>query len=109
MPLTCNAFADNTVGVTQRTAACVAPHVVNLSDTQLLPEQFLFLVIDSLQRLSATVEAIPDLSTLQACDAAAAARNAYCALATTNTPSFPVDMAQLQALILLQLNEALCT
>lgn len=106
---TCNAFASNTVGVTQRTVACVAPHVANLSDSQLLPEQFLFLVIDSLERLRTNPGTIPTLANIKACDAAAAARNAYCALATTNTPPFPVDMAQLQAIILTQLNEALCT
>lgn len=101
--LTCNAFANNTVGVTQQAAACNAPHLANLEDHQLLDEQFLLLVLDSMIRYG-----IGDLSTLtRTCDAADALRNASCAM-LTNTPAFPLTIPQLQAQILLILNEGIC-
>jgi hypothetical protein len=109
MALTCNAFASNTVGVTQRTAACVAPHAVNIGEKQLPPTLFLLLVLDSLERLRTNPGTIPALANIPACDAVSALANAYCALNLTNTPAFPVDEAQLQAEILYMLNEALCT
>jgi hypothetical protein len=102
MALSCNAFADNTVGATQNTSACKAPHLANLSDHELLPEQFLLLVLDSLQRLfpSSLSEALP-------CDMADALRNASCAM-LTNTPQFTTTTAELQAQILYVLNEVIC-
>lgn len=108
MALTCNAFASATVGQTQNVSACAAPHLANLSDHEILPEQFLLLVLDSLRRLSAVEgSTVPDLGTASACDFADALRNASCAL-LTNTPQFPTTPVELQAQILWLLNEALC-
>lgn len=110
MPLTCNSFAENTVGVTQRTVACVVPKVVNMNDRELPLMTFLLLVIDSLERLrSVETPTFPALADIEYCDAAAALRNAYCALAMTNTPAFSITEAQAMSIILTQLNEALCS
>lgn len=106
--LTCNAFASNTVGATQQVAACKAPHVANLEDKQLLDEQFLLLVIDSIERLRTNPGTIPNLNTAPACDLAEALRNASCAM-LTNTPAYSLTIPQLQSIILWQLNETLCT
>jgi hypothetical protein len=102
MALTCNAFADNTVGVTQNASACAAPHLANFGDHQLLIEQFLLLVLDSLSRLNpgALAAALP-------CDLADALRNASCVM-LTNTPQYPTTPVELQAQILYLLNEQLC-
>lgn len=108
MALTCNAFSSNTVGPVQQVAACKAPHLVNLEDHELLPEQFLLLVLDSIERLRTNPGTIPNLNTAAGCDVVDALRNASCAM-LTNTPAFPLTTVQLQALILWQLNEALCT
>ncbi len=102
MALSCNAFADNTVGSTQNVSACAAPHLANLSDHQLLDEQFLLLVLDSLNRLYPGV-----LAAAAACDLADALRNASCAM-LTNTPQYPTTPVQLQSQILYLLNEGLC-
>ena len=102
MALTCNAFSDNTIGATQNTSACNAPHLANLSDHELLPEQFMLLVLDSLNRLYPGV-----LAAAAKCDVADALRNASCVL-LTNTPQFPTTPVQLQAQIAYLLNEALC-
>lgn len=106
--LTCNAFTENTVGSTQQTVACKAPHVANIEDKQLLDEQFLLLLIDSLDRLAASSGPNALLSALtNPCDAADALRNASCAM-LTNTPAFPITIPQLQAIVLWQLNEFVC-
>lgn len=102
MAIACNAFADNTVGATQNTSACVAPHAANLSDHELFPEQFMLLVLDSLSRIYPGV-----LAAAPACDLAAALRNASCAM-LTNTPQFPTTPAEMQSQILYLLNEGLC-
>jgi hypothetical protein len=102
MALSCNAFADNTVGSTQNTSACAAPHLANLSDHQLLDEHFMLLVLDSLNRLFPGV-----LAAAPACDLADALRNASCAM-LTNTPQFPTTPVELQSQILYLLNEAIC-
>jgi hypothetical protein len=102
MALSCNAFADNTVGSTQNVSACAAPHLANLSDHQLLDEQFLLLVLDSLNRLYPGV-----LAAAAPCDLADALRNASCAM-LTNTPQYPTTPVQLQSQILYLLNEGLC-
>lgn len=106
--LTCNAFASNTVGTTQQVTACRSPHVGNIEDHELLPEQFLLLVIDSLERLRTNPGTLPNLNTAPMCDLADALRNASCAM-LTNTPAFTSTVPQLQSIILWQLNEALCT
>ncbi len=106
--LTCNAFADNTVGVTQQVAACRSPHIAGVEERQLLDEQFLLLVIDSLERLRLNPGTLPNLNTAAACDLVDALRNASCAM-LTNTPAFTSTIPQLQSIILWQLNEALCT
>jgi hypothetical protein len=100
--LTCNAFVSNTVGVTQNVSACAAPHLANLSDHQLLDEQFMLLVLDTLNRLYPGV-----LAAALPCDLAEALRNASCAM-LTNTPQFPTTPVQLQSQILYLLNEAVC-
>lgn len=107
MALTCNTFTDNTVGTTQQTAACVGPKVANLSDHELLPEQFLLLVLDSIERIRMLYSPAAPLADVAACDAADALRNASCAM-LTNTPAFSSTHAQLQALILHQINEIIC-
>ncbi len=108
MAIPCNAFGTNTVGATQQTAACKAPHIANLEDDELLPEQFLLLVLDSLQRLAALAAAPASIVNSSACDVAEALRVASCAM-LTNTPAFPLTIPQLQGLILWQLNQAICT
>lgn len=105
--LTCNTFAENTVGATQQVAACKAPHLANIEDHQLLDEQFLLLVIDTLNRLAAPVASAALLTAMTPCDAADALRNASCVM-LTNTPAFPLTTSQLQAIVLWQLNELLC-
>jgi len=105
MALTCNQLAVNTVGTTQNISACKAPHSVNLSDHELLPEQFMLLVLDTLAHV------IPDswaaLQAAPACDIATALRFGSCAM-LTNTPQFPTTPVELQAQILYMLNDALC-
>jgi hypothetical protein len=105
MALICNAFADNTVGSTQNASACAAPHLANLSDHQLLDEQFMLLVLDSLARLLPGVWA--QMLSAPKCDLADALRNASCAM-LTNTPQFPTTPTELQAQILYMLNEGVC-
>ena len=102
MALTCNAFADNTIGSTQNTSGCVAPHLANLSDHQLNDEQFMLLVLDSLNRLNPGA-----LADAAACDLADALRNASCVMDFT-TPQTGTTPAQVQAQILYLLNEQLC-
>lgn len=102
MALTCNSFSDNTIGATQNTSGCVAPHLANLSDHQLNDEQFMLLVLDSLSRLFPGV-----LADAPACDLADALRNASCVMNFT-TPQTGPTVAQQQAQILYLLNEALC-
>ena len=106
--LTCNAFADNTVGSTQQIAACLGPKIANLEDHQLLEEQFLLLVLDSLKRLNGTAPEFPVLADAPVCDLADALRNASCAM-LTNTPAFQNTIPQLQSQILYLLNEANCS
>lgn len=102
MALTCNAFADNTIGVTQSASGCAAPHLANLSDHQLNDEQFMLLVLDSLSRLNPGV-----LAAALACDLADALRNASCVMDFT-TPQTGPTVAEQQAQILYLLNEQLC-
>lgn len=102
MALLCNAFTDNTIGATQNTSGCVAPHLANLSDHQLNDEQFMLLVLDSLSRLFPGV-----LATAPACDLADVLRNASCVMDFT-TPQTGPTVAEQQAQILYLLNEALC-
>lgn len=110
MALTCNSFASNTVGTTQQIAACKVPHLANLEDHQLLPEQFLLLVIDVLTRLNELLgPALPaGVGDVVQCDAAEALRLASCAM-LTNTPAFPLTTPQLQSIILWQLNQFICS
>lgn len=106
MPLTCNQLAAfNTVGTTQNIAACKAPHVANVSDHELLSEQFLLLVLDGLRRTLPT--SWTALQAAPACDLSTALRFASCAM-LTNTPQFPITVVDLQAQILFMLNDALC-
>jgi len=107
MAVTCNSFADNTVGTTQQTVACLGPKVVNLIDNELLPEQFLLLVIDALQRLAAGGGSPASLADAEACDVSETLRLAACADHDL-TPVFEVNTPQLQAIILWMLNEGLC-
>lgn len=107
MALTCNAFADNTIGATQNVSACAAPHLANLSDHQLNDEQFLLLVLDSLRRLAEGAGAPGPLEGASACDLADALRNASCVMDFT-TPQTGPTVAEQQAQILYMLNVGLC-
>lgn len=109
MALSCTtAFSSNTVGVTQQQVACLGPKVVNLDENELLPEQFLLLVIDSLNRLGAA-EAFPrQIADVSSCDVSEALRLARCADHDL-TPVFSVTTPQLQGIILAMLNEGLCS
>ena len=107
MSLTCNAFPTNTVGATQQTVACLGPKVVNIIDNELLPEQFLLLVIDSLNRLATLANAPAALSTIDACEVSEALRLANCSDHSL-TPAFPVDIPSMQGIILAMLNEGIC-
>jgi hypothetical protein len=105
MALLCNAFANNTVGSTQNSSACAAPHLANLSEHELFNEQFMLLVLDSLARLFPGVWA--QMLAAPRCDMAEALRNASCAMLAT-TPQYPTTPAELQAQILYMLNEGIC-
>ncbi len=108
MALTCNPFPDNTIGTTQQTVACLGPKVVNLIENEILPEQFLLLVIDTLNRMATETGVPPSaLSTIEPCDVADALRTAYCSTHDL-TPVFSVNTPQLQGIILAMLNNALC-
>lgn len=103
--LLCNTFADNTVGQTQNSAACLGPHLVNLGDHELLPEQFQLIVLDSLKRLLPGVWT--QMLSAPKCDMVDALRSASCVM-LTNTPQYPSTPAELQAQILYMLNEGIC-
>lgn len=107
--LTCNAFTDNTLPATIRTAQCVA-NTADLGASELLDEQFLMAVLDSLERLASGegTGVLPVLADVIACDAERAAINANCALQNIPVPTNNLPAAKIKALILWQLNEALC-
>lgn len=108
MALSCNAFASNTVGTTQQMVACLGPKIVNLDENELLPEQFLLLVIDSLNRLYEGGTSPEGLSAGPlVCDIAEALRLARCADHDL-TPVFSVTIPQLQGIILWMLNQGIC-
>jgi hypothetical protein len=107
MAITCNGFTENTVGATQQLVSCMGPKTANLANDEMQPEQFLFLVIDSLNRL-AEGDGIPvPLDGLTQCDISETLRLANCATHQT-LPPYNVTNAQLQAIILTMLNEGLC-
>lgn len=88
-------------------ASC-KPQTGGLGNAEIDPLKFLFLVLDMIEQLRLNPGTIPALSGLNMCDAQETLRRGNCA---TQFVSFPpnVTTAQLQALILMQLNEALCT
>lgn len=102
MPLTCDAFAENTVRDTQQTADCKQT-TTGLEEYGVLDNQFLLLVLDSLERLGIG----PTLAAIAMCDAEAALKNANCAVDLITSPG-NIDEQKLKALILLKLNEELC-
>lgn len=104
---TCNSFD----GASLVDAACVAGHKsepANLGNSEIDGLKFLFLVLDLIEQLRLNPGTIPALEDINMCDAAETLRLANCA---TQFVTFPpnVTPAMLQALIVTQLNEALCT
>lgn len=88
-------------------ASC-KPQTAGLGNAQIDELKFLFLVMDMLEAIRLNPGTIPALADIEMCDATETLRLANCA---TQFVSFPpnVTPAQLQALILTQLNETLCT
>ncbi len=80
----------------------------NLGNNEVDQLKFLFLVVDMLEALRLNPGTLPALSSIDMCDANLALKAANCA---TQYVSFPpnVTIAQLQAIISFQLNQALCT
>lgn len=73
-------------------------------------EKFLALVLDAIQRLRIKgTFTIPNLSTIESCDAQAAAYQAYCALADRAMPSQNLPPDKVKAAIIWQLTQALCS
>lgn len=107
--LTCtDAFANNTVPAT----VCLAqqfPNTDGLAPFELIDEgDFLLLILDSLQRLSAGAAEIPSIATATQCDVQQASVLAQCSMSNRVTPTERLTPMKLKALILWQLNEALC-
>jgi hypothetical protein len=104
---TCNSFN----GKSLTDAACLIgqkAEPANLGNSEIDPLKFLFLVADMIEQLRLDPGTIATLSAINMCDAAETLRLGNC---HTQFVTFPpnVTMATLQAVILTQLNEALCT
>lgn len=102
-----NQFSANTVGTTQQVASCLEKSARSAA-FELNDEQFLLLVIDSLNRKAVAGGAgnFPNVSTYTACDGEEAAHNAKCALEFLSPP-FNTNVGQLKQIILWQLNQSL--
>lgn len=107
MAVTCNSFTGVSLLDAALVASCKNPPA-NLGEQEIDSFKFLFLVLDMIEQLRLNPGTIPALSSINACDAAETLRLANCA---TQYVTFPpnVTPAQVQSLILTQLNEALCT
>lgn len=104
---TCNSFD----GKSLTDAACLVAQKTepaNLGNSEIAIEKFLFLVIDMIEQLRLDPGTIATLANIEMCDAAETLRLANCATQFVTFPYKPT-IAQLQAVILAQLNEALCT
>lgn len=108
MPVSCNAFANNTVRQTDQISACLPKSA--LAATRELPEElFLYAVLDALQRLAVSdVTGFVNLSTYDMCDAEKNAANAYCALRELSAP-IQAEATEIKQQILWLLGNALCT
>jgi len=109
MSLICNAYAQNTFGVTQSLAACKAPHDANVGEYELTQEQLIIAVLDLFRRAGQLPQTnVPDIETGLPCDFIAALRNASCAFSGNLTPQYPTPVAELQALLIWVVNETYC-
>lgn len=104
---TCNSFSSASLIDSALLVSCKS-RPANLGNNEIDPLKFLFLVADMLEQLRLNPGTIPALSGIDMCEANDALKMANCA---TQFVSFPpnVTPAQLQAVIIQQLNEALCT
>lgn len=104
---TCNSFTGESLLDSALVVSCKSKPG-NLGNAEIDQLKFLFLVVDMLEALRLNPGDIPALADIDMCDAAETLRLGNCA---TQFVSFPpnVTPAQLQAVILTQLNEALCT
>lgn len=74
----------------------------------MLDMQFLFTVIDALERIAQGADGtFQPLLSYNACDGEANAKNAQCAIGNL-TPPFQADAAELKQIILWQLANGLC-
>lgn len=106
MAISCNSFDGADLLDTALAVGCKS-RPANLGNSEIDPLKFLFLVVDLLAQLGVTVTDIPSLEDVEMCDAAQTLQLANCA---TQFISFPpnVTPAQLQAVIVYMLNEAIC-
>lgn len=107
MALTCNAFD----GVSLTDSACLVAQKTepaNLGNSEIAIEKFLFLVVDMIEAIRLNPGTTPALSSIEMCEAAETLRRANCATQFVTFPYKPT-IAQLQAIILQQLSETLCT
>lgn len=104
---TCNSFDGASLIDSALIASC-KQRPANLGNEEIDELKFLFLVMDMIEQLRLNPGTIPALASISMCDAQLTLNRANCA---TQFVSFPpnVTIAQLQALIIEQLNEALCT
>jgi len=108
MALICDASLESTLGATQYTVGCKAPHLANLGNNEIFTEQFYLWVIDSLERLAGPVSGQALLSALtDPCDANTTLMRASCTIGTIK-PQYQVTPAQMQAIITWQLNQLIC-
>lgn len=99
MALTCNGFTAQTVSETSQDACCVAEC---LGQERLLPNEFLFLLIDGLSRKAGI-----DISTIDRDDLVTVVNNAKCSL-EGRTEWCTATEQKLEAIALYLLNELLC-
>jgi len=107
MAITCSSFSTTSLAST----SCVIAQKTepaNIGNNEIDPLKFLYLVADMIEQLRANPGTIPTLASINMCDATETLRQANCA---TQFFTFPAKTtpAQLQAIILNMLNEALCT
>lgn len=103
----CNPWGANTARFSDQLAAC-KENSAQAENYALLPERFLLLVIDSLERLAqAGVAGFQPLTAYEACDGVANAKNAQCAFQNL-TPPFQFNSDEMQQIVEWQLGNALC-
>lgn len=107
MAITCNSFN----GTSLTDAACIIgqkSEPANLANNEIDPLKFLFLVADMIEAIRLNPGTTPSLASINMCDASETLRLGNC---HTQFVTFPpnVTVATLEAIILTQLNETLCT